>query len=925
MILREKKKTKVYELAHALKLKEPELLSILNALEIEFSTKFSSLNDEDVNRVKHWCRENQGPDVVEERVGSGVRRRRRKVVRKAVSEETAAAGAQEKVESSSAEVSDTAAGSPVESVAAGEVKTPESEPEAGAQASVEEAAAEAAEEAVSAPATAVGTEAEAAETPADESGAEPVPTPEAAEVAEAGEGVRASEETLATPVAETGEAAAAAPATEAVEPEKEGKAGKKGASRGARVIGRVALSELDTRSPGRAPRGRGKAAETVADDRFPAAPAPVPDSPAGKKGRKSKRKDGPADGDSRGRRGSRRSVIKNFNFGDDRGRGRKGRGGKKRSGQKTEITVPKEIKRVIRISDVISVGELAKKMGVKAGEVIGKLMSMGTMATINQVIDYDTAVLLADEYGHTVENVAFDEEVVLESLEDNPEDLVPRPPVVTIMGHVDHGKTSLLDAIRKSRVAAGEAGGITQHIGAYMVSLPNGQISFVDTPGHEAFTSMRSRGAGVTDIVILVVAADDGVMPTTVESINHAKAAEVPIIVAINKIDKDNARPDEVRRQLAEHGLVAEDWGGDTIMVEVSAKKEINLDTLLEMVLLQAEIMEIKANPNKPGAGVVLESRLDRGKGPVVTVLVQEGTVKQGDFVVAGLHRGRVRALVDDRGRQIESAGPSTPVEILGLSGVPDAGDDFNVVKSEKQAKELTANRQLKAREREISKTSKISLEELFEKMEEGQVEKLNIIVKGDVQGSVEAVKEALCKQATDKVKVDIVHAAVGGVKEADVMLAAASQAIIVGFNVRPDLKAQHLAEQEKVDIRLYSVIYDLLEDIHKAMEGLLAPEIQEVYLGRAEVREVFVVSKVGTIAGCRVVDGKVKRNSRVRLLRDDVVVVESTIASLKRFKDDAREVASGFDCGIGIENYNDVKVGDVIEAFELEEVTATL
>lgn len=360
-------------------------------------------------------------------------------------------------------------------------------------------------------------------------------------------------------------------------------------------------------------------------------------------------------------------------------------------------------------------------------------------------------------------------------------------------------------------------------------------------------------------------------------------------------------------------------------MVEVSAKQKINLDTLLEMVLLQAEMMEIKANPNKPGSGVVLESRLDRGKGPLVTILVKEGTVKQGDFVVAGLYRGRVRALIDDRGQQVESAGPSTPVEVLGLSGVPDAGDDFNVVKSEKQAKELTANRQLKAREKEISKTSKISLEELFEKMEEGQVEKLNIIVKGDVKGSVEAVSEALRKQATDKVKVDIVHAAVGGVKEADVMLAAASQAIIVGFNVRPDLKAQQLAEQEKVDIRLYSVIYDLLEDIHKAMEGLLAPEIREVYLGRAEVRETFMVSKVGTIAGCRVIDGKVKRNSRVRLLRDDVVVVESTISSLKRFKDDAREVASGFDCGIGIDNYNDVKVGDVIEAFELEEVTATL
>jgi len=939
LILREKKKTKVYELARALKLKEAELQSILKTLEIEFSTKFSSLSDEDVNRVKNWCRENQGPDVVEERVGSGVRRRRRKVAKKetpAAEAETAAASGREE----DAGPVETVAGEPDTAPSeAGPVETAEVEAEASGK---EEASTPESTVEVAAP---VG-EGVVDEAPGDSGPAAETVAAEPAEVAAKNPAAAPEPEVVAREHPEEGDEASGTvpetapekvvPATAAEDSAKDGataekdgkadKAGKKGTGRGARVIGRVALSELDTRSPGRAPsRGRGKVSDGPAGDHFAPAAVPVPDPGSGKKGRKSKRKDGATEGDGRGRRGAKRSVIKNFNFGDDRGRGRRGRGGKKKSGQKTEITVPKEIKRVIRISDAISVGELAKKMGVKAAELIGKLMSMGTMATINQVIDYDTAVLIADEYGHTVENVAFDEEVVLEAVADNPEDLVPRPPVVTIMGHVDHGKTSLLDAIRQSRVVDGEAGGITQHIGVYTVSLPNGRISFVDTPGHEAFTSMRARGAGVTDIVILGVAADDGVMPTTVESINHAKAAGVPIIVAINKIDKDNARPDEVRRQLAEHGLVAEDWGGDTIMVEVSAKQKINLDTLLEMVLLQAEMMEIKANPNKPGSGVVLESRLDRGKGPLVTILVKEGTVKQGDFVVAGLYRGRVRALIDDRGQQVESAGPSTPVEVLGLSGVPDAGDDFNVVKSEKQAKELTANRQLKAREKEISKTSKISLEELFEKMEEGQVEKLNIIVKGDVKGSVEAVSEALRKQATDKVKVDIVHAAVGGVKEADVMLAAASQAIIVGFNVRPDLKAQQLAEQEKVDIRLYSVIYDLLEDIHKAMEGLLAPEIREVYLGRAEVRETFMVSKVGTIAGCRVIDGKVKRNSRVRLLRDDVVVVESTISSLKRFKDDAREVASGFDCGIGIDNYNDVKVGDVIEAFELEEVTATL
>jgi len=503
--------------------------------------------------------------------------------------------------------------------------------------------------------------------------------------------------------------------------------------------------------------------------------------------------------------------------------------------------------------------------------------------------------------------------------------LLPRPPVVTVMGHVDHGKTSLLDAIREARVVEGEAGGITQHIGAYSVALPKGTISFIDTPGHEAFTTMRSRGAGITDIVILVVAADDGVMPQTIESINHARAAEVPIIVAVNKIDKPDARPDEVKRQLSEHGVVAEDWGGDTIFVEVSAKERTNIDTLLEMILLQAEMMEVKANPNKPGKGVIIESRLDRGKGPLATVLVKEGTVKQGDFVVAGLYSGRVRALIDDHGKPVESAGPSMPVEVLGLSGVPAAGDDFNVVKSEKMAKELSDHRQHKFREREISKTSKISLEDLFDQIQEGEVEKLNIIVKADVHGSAEAVAEALKKISTEKVKVDVIHQAVGGIKEADVMLASASKAIIIGFNVRPDIKAQNLAEEEHVDISMYSIIYDLIDDVKKAMVGLLQPEIKEIYLGRAEVKEVFAVSKVGTIAGCRVVDGKVSRNAGVRLLRDNVVIYEGKISSLKRFKDDVKEVLTGYECGIGIEKYNDVKIGDVIEAFTTEEVAATL
>ena len=961
MILREKKKTKVYELSRVLKLKETELITILESLEIEVSTKFSPLSDDDVDRVKTWCTQHQGPDVVEKRVGSSVRRRRRKIVKPAASE-VVTDSVEVSESSDSGEVSADAGAddSPLADVAAADLSvsdagTPETE-----SAVVDSETVVSQDELESEPVSKPSIEnaAPAADDSSDGKVTEPdvvVPTAagETADTVSTDKSKESETESATTPEVESEIAvestdASSKPAVEkpAEGAEKEdvkdaasGKKKKGGKEdRGARVIGRVALSDLGSRPGGRPVRSKTKkkvVESTPSGVPTQAAPQPAAqDAPAdsSKKGRKSRKKDATPDAEKgfndpnkRTRKGSRRSVIKDFNFSDGRGKGRKGRGSKKKGGQKTEITMPKMIKRVVKITDAITVGELAKKMGVKSGEVIAKLMGMGSMVTINQMIDFETAVLVAEEYGHTVENVAFDEELVLERVADADGDMVVRPPVVTIMGHVDHGKTSLLDAIREAQVAEGEAGGITQHIGAYMVSLAKGNISFVDTPGHEAFTSMRSRGAGVTDIVILVVAADDGVMPTTIESINHAKAAEVPIIVAINKIDKENARPDEVRRQLSEHGLLSEDWGGDTIFVEVSAKEQVNLDTLLEMILLQAEMMEITANPDKAASGVVLESRLDRGKGPVTTVLVQEGTVKPGDFVVAGLYSGRARALLDDRGQQIESAGPSTPVEILGLSGVPSAGDDFNVVKSEKQAKELTSNRQHKARERDISKTSKISLEDLFDQMEEGTVEQLNVIVKGDVQGSVEAVSESLKKQATAKVKVEIVHAGVGGVREADVMLAAASQAIIVAFNVRPDLKAQHLAEQESVDIRLYTVIYDLLDDLKKAMEGLLAPDIREVYLGRAEVREAFNVSKVGTIAGCRVIDGKVKRNADIRLLRDDVVIVEGKISSLKRFKDDAKEVASGFECGIGIENYNDIKAGDVIEAFIMEEVAATL
>jgi translation initiation factor IF-2 len=591
----------------------------------------------------------------------------------------------------------------------------------------------------------------------------------------------------------------------------------------------------------------------------------------------------------------------------------------------TEITTPKAIKRIIKISETISVGELAKRMGIKANDLIKSLMKMGMMVTINHPLDFDTAVILAAEYSYEVENVAVDLDEILESAPDAPETLEKRPPVVTIMGHVDHGKTSLLDAIREANVIAGEAGGITQHIGAYDVELNGRKITFLDTPGHEAFTAMRARGAKVTDIVILVVAADDGVMPQTREAINHSKAAEVPIIVAVNKIDKPDARPENVKRELMEFGLVSSEWGGDATMVEVSAKKRTNLEELLEMVLLQADVMELKANPNKQAKGTVVEAKLDKGRGPVATVLVQEGTLKNGDYCVVGVHSGRVRAMQNDRGEKVFEAGPSMPVELVGLSGVPDAGDVFVAMKDEKQAREIATLRQIKHREIELAKHTKLSLEDLYKKIQSGEVKDLNVIVKGDVHGSIEAVGESLRKLSTDAVRLNVLHSAVGAVTETDVNLAAASNAIIIGFNVRPEVKAQGLAEKEGVDIRLYSIIYDAVEDVKKAMEGLLAPTLKEKFLGRAEIREVFSVPKIGNVAGSYILDGKMLRNAQIRLLRDNVVVHEGKLSSLRRIKDDVKEVASGYECGIGIENFNDIKIGDIIEAFEIEKIATKL
>jgi translation initiation factor IF-2 len=592
---------------------------------------------------------------------------------------------------------------------------------------------------------------------------------------------------------------------------------------------------------------------------------------------------------------------------------------------KTEITTPKASKRVVRITEGVTVADLAHNMGVKAAEIIKQLMGLGVMSTLNQVLDVDTATLIAGEFGYSVENVAFDAESALEEDEVVAAgEAVTRPPVVTVMGHVDHGKTSLLDAIRHTNVTEREFGGITQHIGAYTVETHGRKISFVDTPGHEAFTAMRARGAKVTDIVVLVVAADEGVMPQTVEALNHAKAAKVPVIVAINKIDRPEANIDRVKQQLTEHGLIPEDYGGETITVGVSARTGEGVDRLLEMILLQADLMELKANPDRAARGAVVESQIDRGRGPVATVLIQEGTLRTGDAFVCGTSYGRVRAMLDHRGERVNEAGPSMPVEVFGLSSVPEPGTAFSVVAEESKARQVAEFRRSKVREGALQRTSRASLEDLSERMQAGQVKELRVIIKGDVNGSVEALADSLMRLSTGEVKLDLLHKSVGAISETDVALASASKAIIIGFNVRPEPKAAQLAEKEGIEIRLYTVIYEVIDDIREAMEGLLAPTFREKTLGRAEIRQTFVVQG-NTVGGAMVMDGKVQRAARARLVRDGRVVWEGKIGSLRRFKDDAREVLAGYECGIGLENFNDLKPGDVVEVFEMEAVLRKL
>jgi translation initiation factor IF-2 len=914
-------KVRVYELAKKIGIENKDLLAKLAEAGVDVASHASSLSDEDMHKFESFNNPTQ-EKVEEERIKPGLIRRRRTVV------------AQEP-----------------EEVPATEPETAQVSPE---QPAVAQSTAPSAESDVAAAPPAVSKDVQRA-------GEEQSDTPSAktATVVDAHKAEKTgSVAEVAAPSQKTEDSSSLvpdhAPAAQSTEPGKRPEPQDATEDR-AKILGRVEL-------PRRAPAGQrrpvqqerparparpGSPARPGAPAR-PAAPAPAKgraradlstplpveqplpekESRSSKKRKKGRRNDSEFEQNEGhvSRRGRRVEVFEPGRPGQKKKRGGKG----SKATKNTEVTISKAIKRIIKISDSITVGELAKRMGVKAKELIAELMRQGSMVTINHPLDYESAAILASEFNYEVENIAFDEETILDvelpkEKESSSAELVTRPPVVTIMGHVDHGKTSLLDAIREANVTEGEAGGITQHIGAYDVNLDGRKITFLDTPGHEAFTAMRARGAGVTDIVILVVAADDGVMPQTKEAINHAKAAGVPIIIAVNKIDKPEANPERIKQDLTEFELVPEEWGGETIFVEVSAKMKLNLETLLEMVLLQAEVLELQASPTKRAKGSIVEARLDKGRGPVATVLVQDGTLKIGDSIVAGLHYGRVRSMTAANGSPVKEAGPSFPVEVTGLGGVPDAGDTFHAVESEKSAKEVSQHRQSKQRELDLAKSSKASLEQLFARMQEGAIEELAVIIKADVQGSVEAVRDALEKLATDNCRLNVIHTGVGGISESDITLATASNAIVLGFNVRPETKARTLADSEKVDIRLYSVIYDAVNDVRDAMEGLLAPTLKEKHLGRVEVRDTFHVSRVGTIAGCYVIDGKIIRNSKVRLIRDNVVVWEGKLSSLKRFKDDVKEVLTGYECGIGLENYNDLKVGDVIESFEIEEVKTSL
>jgi translation initiation factor IF-2 len=928
-------KIRIYELARDLNMTNRDLLMKLKEMEIAVNSHMSALEDDDVEKIKAYVSGKKSPSLEEIRVRPTVIRRRKKIVAIPEQEEPTVEELPEELsEEIHEEISE---------------ETYEELQEESSEVAVEEEEIAAEPEELPEPVLESAASAEALEVEVSEK-VEPAPievqAPAEPEVVEPPVPYQGAVEAQAT-FAEEAQEPLPPPIPMPAKPEAKKKERPAIVTKKAKKEAPAKIIKLPVQpppEPAEAPatHAKAKAAETKTEARpkqvfkptVPAAPAPAETAEAAGKDKKKKGKKRVETEDlgqdkkffKKKIAFRKKEVVEGKDLYVDQVRPKKARKGAKvkevPAAQKTQITVAKAIKRRVRMDDTIVLSELAKRMGIKAGEMIAKLMGLGVMVTVNQTIDFDTAVLVATEFEYEVEKATFEEDTILKvDRPFDPAELLPRPPVVTIMGHVDHGKTSLLDVIRKTRVTEIEAGGITQHIGAYHVATEKGQIVFLDTPGHEAFSAMRSRGAKVTDIVVLVVAADDGVMPQTVEAINHSKVAKVPIIVAINKIDKPNADPARVQRELSDVGLVSEEWGGETIFVQVSAKQNKGINDLLDMILLQAEILELKANPNKLATGHVVEAKLDSGRGPVATVLVQDGTLNTGDSVVCGIHYGKVRALLNDRGQTVKSAGPSIPVEIIGLSGVPMAGDEMVALTDEKNAKQISLHRIQKQRAKELAKTSRLSLDKLFEKMKQGEIKDLNLIIKADVDGSIEALRDSLVKLSNVEVNINVIHAATGTITESDISLAAVSNAIIIGFNVRPNTKVQDLAHEEHVDIRYHNIIYNVIKEIKDAIIGMMESTFEERVLGRCEVRQIFHVPKVGTIAGSYVTDGKIERGQLVRLLRDGIVTFEGRLSSLRRFKDDVKEALTGYECGIGIENYNDIKVGDIIECYYLEEI----
>jgi translation initiation factor IF-2 len=909
----------VYELAKEAGMTGKDLADKLIAEGYDVKGHSSTVDEETAEKIRRTMLQNPETELVAKRIdgsqGSTVIRRRATIIRRRPkTEEQETAEDMEAVDEQAAAEPEEAAGSADEgapatsAAAAGDETTADQEP------------VPAAEEQASVP----GETATAADLQPEDEGEAP------AAAAEPEKPAAQEEKQLADQPAQTvvGE--------EPGKVQKESKKPKKVERKGiARVVGSIDLPIAE--ESGEEDRSRPKKAvrSTASKSGRPNLAVPIQEETTAdsadrsrKKGKRGDDEEDDRDRRGKGLRGKGKKNLKFTHFDAEYQRGgKRGKRGRKADKRIVPSTIEmKASKRKITVFDTISVSDLAARMKIKASEVIAKLMGLGVMATMNQAVDVETATLIAADFGYEIEQ-GITEEIGIQMLDAQEEggETRMRPPVVTVMGHVDHGKTSILDAIRKTDVAEGEAGGITQHIGAYHVRSRAGDVTFVDTPGHAAFTEMRSRGAQITDLVVLVVAADDGVMEQTKEAINHAQAANVPILVAVNKIDKPNADPDRVKRELSDFGLIPEDWGGQTIYCETSAKNNVGIDELLENIQLLAEILELKADASRKAKGRVVEAQLDKGRGAVATVLVQDGTLRNGDYFVAGQYSGKVRAMRDDKGRPLKEAGPSTPVEVQGLSGVPQAGDEFIVVTDEKMAKNVSQARLMKARETELASGSKISLDKLFEKMAEGDVQELRVIIRADVQGTLEAFAKAAEELSTDAIKVRVLHEGTGTITDSDILLASASDAIIIGFNVRPTAKIKELASRENVDLRSYDVIYHALDDIRKAMVGMLDPTFEEEVIGTAEIRDTFSVPKVGRIAGCSVTNGVIRRNAGVRVVRDGVVVYTGKISSLKRFKDDAKEVVSGYECGIGVENFNDIKVGDLLEAFVMQQVEAKL